>query len=108
MSLWCWIPYVERQIELGKMTREEGNALLNDIAEIDQRQDELDREFFNNCSKTYIYSGSVLTKEEIDAIYELAKTPIDIDEETINKFNSVGCTSFMLTPEQIKELKEKQ
>lgn len=27
-----------------------------------------------------IHSGSVLTKEQTDAIYELAKMPIDIDE----------------------------
>lgn len=47
-----------------------------------------------------IRSGSVLTKEQIEVIYELAKTPINIDEETLDKFNSIGCTSFQMTPNE--------
>ena len=27
-----------------------------------------------------------------------------IDESIIDKFNSIGCTSFMLTPDEIKHL----
>lgn len=32
----------------------------------------------------------------------------DIPNEIIDKFNSIGCTSFQLTPEDIKEILERQ
>ena len=54
-----------------------------------------------------IYSGDVLTKEQTEAIYELAKKPIDIDEEILDKFNSIGCTSFRLTKEELEKLIKK-
>lgn len=50
-----------------------------------------------------IPSDDVLTKEQTEAIYELAKKPIDIDEEILDKFNSIGCTSFRLTKEELKK-----
>lgn len=55
-----------------------------------------------------IHSGSALNKEQTEAIYELAKMPIDIDEELLDKFNSIGCTSFQLTAEELKEILEGQ
>lgn len=51
-----------------------------------------------------IPSGDALTKEQTEAIYELAKKPIDIDEEILDKFNSIGCTSFLLKKEELKKL----
>jgi hypothetical protein len=39
----------------------------------------------------------------------LAKKPIDIDEEILDKWNSIGCTSFnqlSLTDEEIEHLKK--
>lgn len=50
-----------------------------------------------------IPSGSVLTREQTNTLHELAKTPIDIDEETLDKFNSVGCPSFVVAWEQKRE-----
>lgn len=55
-----------------------------------------------------IHSGSVLTKEQTEALYELAKMPIDINEEFLDKWNSIGCTSFQLTAEELKEIMERQ
>lgn len=34
--------------------------------------------------------------EEMDKIYEFLKEPINIDEKILDKFNSMGCTSFSL------------
>lgn len=62
----------------------------------------------NKENLTPIHSGSVLTKEQTEALYELAKMPIDIDEEFLNKFNSIGCTSFQVTAEELKEIMERQ
>lgn len=55
-----------------------------------------------------IHSGSVLTKEQTEALYELAKMPIDINEEFLDKWNSIGCTSFQLTADELKEILERQ
>lgn len=55
MSAWMLIPYVERRIALGKMTREEGKALINDVIDADRRQDELDGMLLRMCDKAYIY-----------------------------------------------------
>lgn len=35
MSAWMWIPYYNRQVELGKMTREESDKSINNIIKID-------------------------------------------------------------------------
>ena len=35
MSAWMWMPYFERQIELGKMTREEADKEIWRMIEID-------------------------------------------------------------------------
>lgn len=36
-----------------------------------------------------IPSGSVITKEQAEALCEFAKTPLDIDEGLLDKFNSI-------------------
>lgn len=59
-------------------------------------------------SLVVIPSGSVLTKEQTEALYEFAKTPVDIDEKFLEKFNSIGCTSFQLTANELKEILEKE
>lgn len=51
-----------------------------------------------------IPTGCVLTKEQTEAIYEFAKKPIYINEEVLDKFNSIGCTSFILTKEELENL----
>ena len=35
MSAWMWIPYYHRQVELGNMTREEADKIINHMIEID-------------------------------------------------------------------------
>lgn len=50
----------------------------------------------NKENIAYIRSGFVLTKEQTETVYELAKMPIDIDEELLDRLNSIGCTSFLL------------
>ena len=35
MSAWMWMPYFDRQVELGNITREEADAAINYIIEID-------------------------------------------------------------------------
>lgn len=75
---------------------------------IDEIADELFKEFFGTETNPYygkFINGDVLTKELTDILYELAKKPIDIDEEFLDKFNSIGCTSFMLIPTQDKSIK---
>lgn len=47
-----------------------------------------DNELIKNC-KAYIPSGSVVTKEQMDALCEIAKTPINISEEVWDKINSM-------------------
>jgi hypothetical protein len=64
----------------------------------------LNGEIMNKENLVAIHSGSVFTKEQTEKIYELAKTPIDIDEKTLDKFNSIGCTSFLLTKEELEEI----
>ena len=54
-----------------------------------------------------IPSGNVLTKEQTEVIYEFAKKSIDIDEEILDKFNSIGCTNFRLTKEELEKLLKK-
>lgn len=54
------------------------------------------------------------THEEAKKFVEQAAQPVDIscmDEEFqrfVDEFNSIGCTSFQLTPEEIKEILERQ
>ena len=35
MNVWMWIPYYNRQVELGKITREEADKAINHIIKID-------------------------------------------------------------------------
>ena len=75
---------------------------------IDDIVDELFEEVFGTETNPYyskFVNNDVLTKELTDVLYELAKKPIDIDEEFLDKFNSIGCTSFMLIPTQDKPIK---
>lgn len=37
MSAWMWIPYYNRQVELGNMTREEADKAIWNIIEIDNK-----------------------------------------------------------------------
>lgn len=67
----------------------------------------LNGENMNKENLVAIPSGDVLTKEQTEAIYEFAKKPIDIDEEILDKFNSIGCTSFLLTKEELEKLIKK-
>ena len=52
MSLWMILPYLERQVELGKMTREEADKQIRHIIEVDnapeiiiRNTDTLDQDF---------------------------------------------------------------
>ena len=52
MSLWTILPYLERQVELGKMTREEADKQIRHIIEVDnapeiiiRNTDTLDQDF---------------------------------------------------------------
>ena len=59
---------------------------------IDEIADELFKEFFGTETNPYygkLVSDDVLTKELTDVLYELAKEPINIDEATLDKFNSI-------------------
>ena len=37
MSVWMWLPYYDRQVELGNITREEADKIINHMIEIDNR-----------------------------------------------------------------------
>lgn len=100
MSAGNYIGYFAHLIEQGKMTEEEASKKLEELYEIDMKQDEFDREFFKN-HKVYIPSSSFLTKEQTEAIREYAKKPIDINEEVLDKLNNIGCTSFRFTKEEL-------
>jgi hypothetical protein len=59
---------------------------------IDEIVDELFEEVFGTETNPYyckLFEGDVLTKELTDVLYELAKKPINIDEEILDKFNSI-------------------
>lgn len=59
---------------------------------IDEIADKLFEEVFGTETNPYyckLVDGDVLTKELIDALYEFAKHPLDIDEATLDKFNSI-------------------
>lgn len=59
---------------------------------IDEIADKLFEEVFGAEANLYygkLVDGDVLTKELTDALYEFAKKPINIDEETLDKFNSI-------------------
>ena len=88
MSAGNYIGYFAHLIKQGKMTEEEASKRLEELHKIDMMHDEFDREFFKNC-KAYMHSGSVLTKELTDVLYEFAKKPINIDEAILDKFNSI-------------------
>lgn len=90
----CWFDaYEEKELgadfpqTIGDMTFYSKAQLFDWV----ENQQKVDKERF-----VTIPSGSVLTKEQTDTVYELAKTPIEIDEELLDKFNSIGCTSFSL------------
>ena len=87
MSAGNFIGYFSHMIDTGKMTEEEANRRLREMFEADMRADEIDR-WTVACFRT----GSVLTKEQTDILFECAKVPID--ENTLDKWNSIGCTSF--------------
>lgn len=77
---------------------------------IDEIADKLFEEVFGIETNPYyckLVDGDVLTKEQTETIYELAKKPIDIDEEIMNKFNSIGCTSLRLTKDELGKLIKK-
>ena len=79
MSAGNYIGYFAHMIDTGKMTEEEANRKLKELFRIDMQQDEFDREFFKNCNKAYLHSGSVLTKEQTDKLFTLAEKPIKIE-----------------------------
>ena len=84
MSAGNYIGYFAHLVDQGKMTVEEANKQLEELHKIEMMHDEIDR-WTVACLRT----GSVLTKEQTDILFEFAKAPIDIDEETLDKFNSI-------------------
>ena len=100
MSAGNYIGYFAHMIDKGKMTEEEANTRLKEMFKADMRADEIDR-----LTATCLRTGSDLTKELTDILFEFAKTPIDIDEGILDKFNSFGCTSFAFIPEKDKPIK---
>ena len=48
MSLWMILPYLERQVELGKMTREEADEQIKHIVEIDNQPEIIIRDTTDN------------------------------------------------------------
>lgn len=59
---------------------------------IDEIADELFKDVFGTETSPYygkLVNNDVLTKELTDALYELAKEPINIDEAILDKFNSI-------------------
>ena len=87
MSAGNYIGYFTHLVNQGKMTEEEAIKQLEELHRIDMRHDEIDR-WTVACFRT----GSVLTKEQTDILFECAKVPID--ENTLDKWNGIGCTSF--------------
>lgn len=84
MSAGNYIGYFAHLVDQGKMTVEEATKQLEELHKIDMMHDEIDR-----WTAACIRTGSVLTKEQTDILFEFAKTPIDIDEGTLDKFNSI-------------------
>lgn len=59
---------------------------------IDDIADKLFEEVFSTETNPYyckFVDGDVLTKDLTDALYEFAKKPINIDDEILDKFNSI-------------------
>ena len=84
MSAGNYIGYFAHLVDQGKMTVEEAIKQLEELHRIDMKHDEIDR-----WTMACFRDGSILTKEQTDILFEFAKVPIDIDEETLDKFNSI-------------------
>lgn len=56
----------------------------------------------NKCDDDFALLGC--TYEDFIGIVKATTQPITINPEIVEAFNSVGCTSFQLTSEEIKKL----
>lgn len=75
MSAGNYIGYFAHMIDAGKMTSDEANKMLEEMLVIDMMHDEIDRQ-----TAAWFRSGSVLTKEQTDILFECAKAPIDKED----------------------------
>ena len=71
MSAGNYIGYFAHLVDKGMMTREEADRKLEELHRIDMKHDEIDR-----LTATWLHSGSVLTKEQTDILFECAKAPM--------------------------------
>ena len=76
---------------------------------------ELDKSFPQTIGDITFYSKAELfewveTQQQINDLFMsvLSTSIASIPDEIINKFNSIGCTSFQMTSEEIKEILEEQ
>ena len=84
MSAGNYIGYFAHLVDQGKMTEDEAIKQLEELHKIDMIHDEIDRQIV-----AWLHSGSVLTKEQTDILYEFAKYPINVDEDILDKFNNI-------------------